>query len=147
MKKILFVCYGNICRSTMAQWIAQHWLDEHRVSGHYEIDSAAVSSEETGEPIYYAAAAKLAEKGIPIGQHQARKLTWNDYTHFDHIYVMDQSNLAMARALCKNDPEGKIELLLPEQEVSDPWYTRNFEQAYQDICTGIRKRLKEAGDV
>ncbi len=144
MEKILFVCHGNICRSVMAQWIFQDLVHQHHLDDQFEIDSAAVSSEETGNRMYPPARRKLTEKGIPFGEHRARRMTHADYDHFDHIYIMDDSNRRLIRRIVHNDPDHKIELLKKDgSSISDPWYTGDFEQAYQDIVQGCKERLDE----
>lgn len=144
MEKILFVCHGNICRSVMAQWIFQDLVHQHHLDDQFEIDSAAVSSEETGNRMHPPARRKLTEKGIPFGEHRARRMTHADYDHFDHIYIMDDSNRRLIRRIVNNDPDHKIELLKKDgSSISDPWYTGDFEQAYQDIVQGCKERLDE----
>lgn len=142
--RILFVCHGNICRSVMAQWIMQDLADQNSLADAFVIDSAALTDDETGNPIYYLARQKLSEKGIPIGHHFARRITRNDYDRFDHIFIMDDENDWMIRRLFAGDPAGKIDYLLPgRQEIDDPWYTRDFESCYQEILDGCKIRLKQ----
>ncbi|MBF0578549.1 hypothetical protein IM774_01850 [Erysipelotrichaceae bacterium RD49] len=94
MKKILFVCHGNICRSVMAQWIFQDLVNKNHFKDDFEIDSAAVSSEETGNPMDPPAKRKLQEKGIPFGNHHARKITPADYAYSDKIYIVNDPTQA-----------------------------------------------------
>lgn len=143
MEKILFVCHGNICRSVMGQWIFQDLIDQTGLQNDFYVDSAAVSREETGSTIYPAAKRKLLEKGIPIGTHFARQITRDDYNEFDHIYVMDDSNLMLIKRIIRSDPKDKIELLLEDEEIDDPWYTGDFETAYRQIEKGCKRRLRE----
>lgn len=144
MEKILFVCHGNICRSVMAQWIFQDLVHRHHLDTQFEIDSAAVSSEETGNCMYPPARRKLTEKGIPFGEHRARQMTRADYDHFDHIYIMDDSNRRLMGRIVRGDPDHKIEMLKKDgSSIFDPWYSGDFEQAYQDIVRGCQERLDE----
>ncbi len=144
MKKILFVCHGNICRSVMAQWIFQDLVNKNHLEADFEIDSAAVSSEETGNPMYPPARRKLQEKGVPFGNHQARKITPADYSHYDKIYIMDDSNRRLIKRIIPQDPDHKIEMLKPDgRDIFDPWYSGDFETAYQDILKGCIYRLHE----
>lgn len=143
MNRILFVCHGNICRSVMAQWIMQDLIDKNGLSDRFETDSAAVSSEETGNTIYPKARLKLQEKHIPIGKHYARRINSSDYQTFDEIYLMDAWNARLIRRLLPHDPQEKIHYLLDDEEIDDPWYTQDFETAFQQIQRGCIKRLEE----
>ena len=81
--RILFICHGNICRSPMAEYIMKELVKREGVAGDWEIESAAVSREEIGNPVYPPARRKLLEQGIPCGQHAARQMTRADYDRFD----------------------------------------------------------------
>ena len=114
MIKILFVCHGNICRSTMAEYVMKDMIEERGLSDLYEIDSAATSREEIGNHIYPPARKKLVEEGVAIGTHRARQVTKADYKYFDKIYIMDHWNLRnISRVLGLNEKQieldGKIE--------------------------------------
>ena len=141
MIKILFVCHGNICRSVMGEYILRELVRQAGRAGAFEIDSAAVSREELGNPIYPPAARELARRGIPLGNHRARQVTGEDYRHFDRIYYMDESNARFLRRMLPTDPE-KIRPLLAHP-VADPWYTGEFDRTYQDLAEGCRKILEE----
>ena len=147
MTKILFVCHGNICRSTMAQCVFSDLAA--RAGERFFVDSAAVSAEELGNPIYPPAARKLREKGVPILPHRARQITERDYKEFDLIVAMDEYNLRNLRRRLP-DTAGKYRLLLDftdrPGEVADPWYTGDFETAYRDILEGCRGLLAALGD-
>ena len=141
MIKILFVCHGNICRSTMGQYILQDMVNRAGLSGKFEIDSAAVSREEIGNPIYPPARRELTRRGVPVGNHRARQVTAEDYRHFDRLYYMDRSNRMYLERLLPRDPE-KIRPLL-DRDVADPWYTGDFEKAYADLAEGCRNIMEE----
>ncbi len=141
MIKILFICHGNICRSTMAQSIFAH-LARGRS---YGIDSAATSREEIGNPPHPGTVRKLREMGIPCIPHQARQITPADYRNFDYILAMDSQNVRNLHRLLGGDPEGKIHKLLSfagmQRDIADPWYTGNFDETYEDVVTGCRALL------
>ena len=150
MIKILFVCHGNICRSTMAEYVMKDMIEDRGLSDIYEIDSAATSREEIGNPIYPPARKKLVEEGIPIGTHRARQITKADYKYFDKIYIMDHWNLRnISRVLGLNEKQieldGKIEMLL-SRDVADPWYTGDFDATYRDVTEGCKRILDENSD-
>ena len=84
---ILFVCHGNICRSTMAQYVMEDLVRKAGLEGTFYIDSAATSTEEIGSPPHPGTRRKLREMGVPCGEHRARQLTRRDYEQFDLLIV------------------------------------------------------------
>ena len=147
MKKILFVCHGNICRSPMAEFVMKDLVRKEKLEWKYEIASAATSSEELGNPVYPPARRKMAEHGISCAGKTARRLAPYDYEDYDLLIGMDRMNLRNMQRLYGGDPQGKICLLLDYTdrpgEVADPWYTGDFEQTWQDVCAGCRGLLDE----
>ena len=93
MKKILFVCHGNICRSPMAEFVMRYLVKKEGLTDQFLIESAATSTEEIGNPVYPPARRKLAEHGIRCDGHSARQITRADYSRFDLLIGMDQWNL------------------------------------------------------
>lgn len=126
----------------MAEFIMKHLVNEAGRAAEFYIDSAAVSTEETGNDIYPPAKRKLTEKGVPFSSHAARQISVSDYRYFDYIVLMDKSNQRLIRYLVGDDTDGKVSLLLDwaglNRDVADPWYTRDFETAYQDILLGCK---------
>ena len=160
MTKILFICHGNICRSVMAEFVMKELCRQAGVEEQFEIASAAVSREEIGNDIYPPAKRKLREKGIPFAFHAARQITRADYAYYDYIICADRSNLRWLERIIGKDSGHKVSLMMAwverldtrtshtdsARDVSDPWYTGDFETAYQDIeasCKAILKELKE----
>ena len=141
MKKILFVCHGNICRSPMAEFVMKYLVEKEGLTDHFLIESAATSTEEIGNPVYPPARRKLAEHGISCNGHAARQMTHADYSRFDLLIGMDQWNLRNMERICGGDPEGKIRPLLPNKDVADPWYTGDFEATWQDVLKGCQALL------
>lgn len=146
MTRILFICHGNICRSPMAEYIMKALVKEQRLEKDFEIASAATSREEIGNFLYPPAQRKLREHGIPFGAHAARQMTRADYLYYDKIIAMEAYNLRNLRPMVGNDPDQKVSLLMDYTrrpgDVADPWYTRDFETAYQDILEGCQGLLK-----
>ena len=141
MKKILFICLGNICRSPMAEAIMRELLRRNGLADAYAVASAAVSNEEWNNPIYPPAAGTLRAHGIPYDPYRtARKMTAADYDTYDLIIGMDENNLKAICSIAGGDPDDKIHLLMDyageHRSVADPWYTRDFDTAYNDILTG-----------
>ena len=146
--RILFVCHGNICRSPMAEFILKALVRSRGLEDLYYIESAAVSSEETGNPIYPPAKRCLSQHGVPFDTgKRARQVTPADYGRFDRIICMDASNLRLIRRIIPGDPEGKIHLLMSYtgtgRDVADPWYTGDFETTFQDLLAGCEAMLGE----
>ena len=141
MKRILFVCHGNICRSPMAEYVMKYLVEQAGLTNQYMIASAATSTEEIGNPVYPPARRKLAEHGIRCDGHAARQMTRADYSRFDLLIGMDQWNLRNMERICGGDPEGKIRPLLYNKDVADPWYTGDFEATWQDVIKGCQAIL------
>ena len=146
MIKVLFICHGNICRSTMAQFVFQDMVNREGISDSFYIDSAATSREEIGNPPHYGTVRKLNEVGVPVLNHQARQLTKNDYEKYDYFIGMDSANIRNMNRILGFDPEEKIHKLLDytdrKGDIADPWYTGNFDVTYQDVLEGCEQFLK-----
>lgn len=131
MKKILFVCHGNICRSPMAEYIMRHLVEKAGREFEFEIASAATSTEEIGNDIYPPARRKLAQHGIRCDGHMARQLTHHDYDYYDLLIGMDSYNIRNMQRMCGGDPEGKIHKLM-EYAVHDDEYSIDDPQSHDD---------------
>ncbi|MBM6885043.1 low molecular weight protein-tyrosine-phosphatase [Pseudoflavonifractor phocaeensis] len=143
MKKILFVCHGNICRSPMAEYVMKDLVKKAGLEDELQIASAATSREEIGNPVYPSARRKLAEHGISCGGHAACQLRNSDYEEYDLLIGMDRANLRNMYRICGGDFNDKMHLLMeyagrPKQEVADPWYTDDFDATWLDVLAGCR---------
>lgn len=141
MMKILFVCHGNICRSVMAEYMLKNKLRIRGIQDDFVVTSCATTSEEIGSDIYYAAKEILNKYNIPYEKHSARKISLSDITDNDLIICMDKENLNDLYYYFGKMP--KIRRLLVNRDVSDPWWTRDFETTYTDIDKGLDSLLKE----
>ena len=145
--RIMFVCHGNICRSTMAEYVMKHMVAQKGLSERFFITSSATSTEEIGNGVHYGTRNKLKEKGVPCGDHRAVQLTRADFDQYDYIIGMDSANLRNMRRILKSE-DAKVCLLLDFTDrkgdsIADPWYTGNFEETYQDVTEGCQALLKK----
>ncbi len=152
MIKILFICHGNICRSTMAESVFTHMVKQRHMEHLFEIYSAATSREEIGNGPHYGTVGKLRQVGIPVVPHRAVQMTQADYDYYDYLIGMDTANIRNMNRIAGGDPDGKIYKLLSfagsGRDVADPWYTGDFDSTYRDVTEGLEgflDYLKEQG--
>ena len=146
--KVLFICHGNICRSTMAQSVMTYLVTKSNLADHFHINSAATSCEEIGNPPHHGTVAKLREVGIPLIPHRAIQMTKQDYETYDYLIGMDAANIRNMTRIAGGDPDAKIYKLLSfadsGRDIADPWYTGNFDDTYNDILEGCTAFLKKS---
>lgn len=150
MISVLFVCHGNICRSPMAEFLLRHTLENLGKSDEFFVASAATSIEETGSGVHPGAKRKLAELGISADSKRAVKLTKSDYDKYDYIIGMDEWNIKNILRITGGDAKNKVFKLLDftdtPHDIADPWYSGDFDEAYNDIINGIIGFLKNLQD-
>ncbi len=143
MIKIMFVCYGNICRSPMAEFIMKDLIKKRGLLNKFIIESRSTSTEEIGNDMYYLAKEKLKEKNISFNKRKAKQLTKNDYNNFDYIIGMEDFNVRSIKKIVMDDR--KVYKLLDftdnSKDIDDPWYTRDFETTFKEIYTGCSALL------
>ena len=146
MKKILFICHGNICRSPMAEFVMKKLAADAGRAEEFEIASAATSREEIGNGVYPPVRRLLNAHGIDCSGKTARQLEKRDYEHYDLLIGMDSANFRNMNRICGGDPDGKIHLLMDYTDrpgdVADPWYTGDFHTTWRDVNEGCRGLLK-----
>ncbi len=147
MIKVLFVCWGNICRSPMAEFVMKDLVEKTGLSDMFYIESAATTNEEIGNPVYPPARAELARHGISCAGKRARRITRRDYDNFDYIVGMENVHIRQMLAEFGSDPEKKLYKLLDFTkrggEISDPWYTDRFEECFAEILEGCTAMLEK----
>lgn len=154
MVKVLFICHGNICRSTLAESVFTHKVKTLGLADRFVIDSFATSREEIGNPPHRGTVNKLREMNIPLVPHRAKQITWKDYEDADYVIGMDRWNIKNLNRMLKGDPEGKVYKLLSfvgsDRDIADPWYTGNFDETYEDVtegCDAFLEYLKKEGKI
>jgi len=130
----------------MAEFILKNMVMARGLEGEFHVESAAVSTEETGNGIYPPAKNCLRHHNVPFdSSKRARTVTKADYDRFDSIVCMDRSNLRWLDRIIGGDPEGKVALMMSfageVRDVADPWYTGDFEKTYEDVVTACAAML------
>lgn len=146
MIKVLFVCHGNICRSTMAESVFTYMVKKKKIDNNFEIFSAATSREEIGNPVHYGTVNKLKELNIPVVPHRAVQMAKEDLDYYDYIIAMDDNNMKNIERIIGGE-NAKVSKLLSftgsTANIADPWYTDNFDKTYEDIEKGLSAFLKK----
>ena len=150
MIKVLFICHGNICRSPMAEFIFKNLVEKQGIADRFVIASAATSTEEIwngiGNPVYPPAKAELAKHGLSCDGKRAVQLKKSDYDKYDLLIGMDSANIRDMLHILGGDPDKKVHKLMDYTtrggDVADPWYSRRFDVAYQDIWEGCTALLR-----
>lgn len=141
MIKVCFLCHGNICRSTMAEFVFKDFVKKKGTADKFNICSKALHNDEIGSPVHYGTARILDRLGIDYSKKRAEKVCQSHYDEFDYIIGMDEYNRRDMNRLFCGDKDGKCSLLLDftdhPRSVADPWYTGDFETTYRDIIDGI----------
>lgn len=133
----------------MAMFVMRDLVGKLGVASQFEIDSAATSSEELGNPAYPPVVRLLGRLGIDTSCHRARRITAEDYRYYDIIIGMDRANMRNMNNFWGGDPDGKLHLMMnfcqENRDVADPWYTGDFETTYRDVLAGCRALLTGCG--
>lgn len=147
MIRVMFVCHGNICRSTMAQCVLNDMVQKKNLEDEFVIESSATSTEEIGNPIHRGTVNKLNEAGIKVLDHRAVQLKKSDLEKYDYFIAMDSANVRNMKRILGD--KANIRLLLEyagiERDIADPWYTGDFDKTYEDIVFGLEGFLKHLG--
>lgn len=149
MIRILFICYGNICRSPMAEYLLRDLADKQGVGHLLSIASAATSTEEIwngqGNPVYPPARQQLAKYGISCAGKRAVQVQKADYAKYDYLICMDNRNVRDLMRIIGSDPEKKVYQLLDftgsSAEIEDPWFSGRFDAVFRSIKEGCEALL------
>ena len=149
MKRIMFVCHGNICRSPMAEFILKDMVGRRGIAEDFLIESSATSTEEiwngVGNPVYPPAREELLSHGITCEGKRAVQLKKSDYDKYDLFIGMDSMNIRNMQRILGGDPEGKIRKLMEFTDrggdVADPWYSGRFDETWRNVYDGCEALL------
>lgn len=146
MKKIMFVCHGNICRSPMAEFVMKKMVANRGLENQFVICSSATSTEEIGNDIHPGTRRALDKNGVPYSRREAVQLDRRDYEKYDLFIGMDSANVRNMHRIFGSDPDGKIKKLLDYTnrpgDVADPWYTGDFSATWRDVNEGCEKLIE-----
>ena len=144
--KIMFVCLGNICRSPMAEYLFKYKLKKLGREKEFEIKSSATSTWEIGNPVHFGTRRILSNLGINCSEKRSQLLKKDDYDKYDLFIGMEEDNRYDMIDILGGDKENKVHCLLDfsptKRNISDPYYTGNFESTYNDIEYGLNYLLK-----
>ena len=144
MKKVVFICTGNTCRSPMAESVFAFLLKERKIDD-ISCASAAAHTDEIGNTPHLGTREKLKKEGIPLVPHRARLMTKADGEHFDLLIGMDEYNVRDMKRIVGEKNAHKVHLLLEyagsDRPIADPWYTGDFDETFEDVMTGCKELL------
>ena len=144
MKRVLFVCLGNICRSPPAEGVMRSLVREAGLEGEIEIDSAGTGGWHAGAAPDPRSTAAAARRGITL-EGAARQVTAEDFVRYDLLLAMDSDNLRELRRRAPAGTEGKLRLLCGDADVPDPYYggERGFDDVLDQVEAACRALLDE----
>lgn len=147
MIKILFICHGNICRSTMAESVFQYMVNKANVKDKVIVSSSGTSTEEIGNPVHYGTVEVLKKHSIPVVSHRAKQITLHEIETYDFLICMDDQNVRNLKRIAPNTYHGKIHKLLSytgsDRNIADPWYSGDFDTTFQDVWEGCLHLFQE----
>lgn len=150
MKRVLFVCLGNICRSPTAEGVFQHAVDEAGLRGQIDVDSCGVGDWHVGKAPDERAQLAAKRRGVDISHLRGRQLSANDFLEFDYVLAMDHANLQAMRELKPAESRAHVGLFLafagtPDAEVPDPYYggDEGFESVLNMVETASAGLIAE----
>ena len=151
MVKILFVCHGNICRSTMSEFLFRDMVEKKGLGDKFHIASSATSREEIGNGVHYGTARVLDKFDIDYSKKRAVQLTKEDGELYDYFIGMDSYNVRnMQRILGDRNIMRFLDFSDNPRDIADPWYTGNFNETYNDViegCNAFLVHLRKEGKI
>jgi protein-tyrosine phosphatase len=147
MKKILFICTGNICRSPTAEGVMRHLAEKMNIP--VQVESAGTHDYHVGDAPDRRAQQHARNRGYEIGEQRARQLRKRDFEQFDLLVAMDRGHLEIMQAHCPPQHQGKLRMLVDGHDVPDPYYggVEGFEQVLDMVeaaCLGLISELRSS---
>ena len=150
--ELLFVCYGNYCRSPIAEFVMRDKVQRAGLAARIRVRSGATSSEDVGSRPHPESRRLLREHGLSCGDKRAYQMTRDDLARADFVLIMDERNARAMRERFGSFGQEKIHKLSEfaglDGDIADPWITHDFETAYAEIergCEGLLARLLDEG--
>ncbi|WP_125590769.1 low molecular weight protein-tyrosine-phosphatase [Companilactobacillus jidongensis] len=146
MKKIIFVCLGNICRSPMAEMMMMELVSESNLSEVIGVESRATSTYEIGNPPHPGALSELKKQGVKIVEHHSKQINLFDFADADLIIGMDFQNIEDLKQMAPEQDIEKIHLAYESvnknKVIEDPWYDHKFDRTYRQLKEVLPEWLK-----
>ena len=152
MVKVLFVCMGNICRSPTAEGVFRHMVERDSMDNDISIDSAGTHAYHIGNPPDQRSQQAALKRNIDLSTQRARRVKADDFSSFDYVIAMDESNKDDLLSICPTGYEDRVQLFLDfaeaeQTEVPDPYYGqgRGFEivlNLVEDASEGLLRHIR-----
>ena len=142
-KSVIFVCLGNICRSPLAEGIAQSLNEKYDLG--LKIQSAGTGSWHVGEPPCENSIRVARMKGIDISTQRASQVQNEDFSNFDMVIGLDASNIQNLKSMGCKDVKLLGEFGYEGADVPDPYFFdgfEGFEKVYEQIEVCVKNLLK-----
>ena len=152
LRRVLFVCTGNICRSPTADGVARQMIVRLGLEREIAVDSAGTTGYHAGERPDPRACAAAQKRGYDLRKLRARRLEDRDFERFDLLLAMDEEHLAIMQRKCPPEHRHKVQRFMDfarrfdAREVPDPYYggERGFDvvlDMVEDAVGGLIERL------